>query len=105
VFCKVCAKSYIARANDLNDHLKSEFHTKRIGNSQSSIESFCKGKEVARTEIIWAFLTVSRNLSLNLSDYMGNYFSHLTPNSSIAELDIINRKKPKISFLMYYLVD
>ena len=84
----------MARANDLENHLISSLHVNNAENTKkSNIENFCIGKAVARVEIIWAYFAVYRNLSLQLSDFMGEYYRHMTSSSAIAENTFINRKK------------
>ena len=96
VFCKFCKKQYKPRACDLDDHLKSERHKlAKLENEQISFSEFSFGKYVARSEIIWAFLTVARNLSFNFSEYANPFLSKMFPDSKIAHQVILNRKKTK----------
>ena len=56
---------------------------------------FVKNQAAVRAEIIWAFLTVYRNLSFNFSDYISEYLSHIYSDSKFASLSTINRHKTK----------
>ena len=62
---------------------------------QSNLDGYMKNKAIARTEILWAFCTVQKNLSFNLSEYIGDLLPHMFSDSVIAKYFIINKKKVK----------
>jgi len=103
VFFKYCKKTYKPRACDLEEHLATNKHkiTSEKG-YQKNISEFTLGKSIARSEIIWAYLTVFRNLSFNFSDYASDYFRKMFPDSKIAEKQTINRKKIKLIMKTFY---
>ena len=59
------------------------------------IDNFMKGEEVSRIEIIFAHLTVTRNLSFNLSETYGKCIPHMFLDSRAAEDVVLNRHKVK----------
>ena len=63
--------------------------------NQSCMDQYLKGQSIASAEIIWAFLTIFRNLSFNLSEYAGDYLPHMFLDSKIAEKTVLYRQKTK----------
>ena len=96
LFCKYCKKSYGIRPCDLDHHLSRPKHIEaKNKNTQKLISDFSAGKAIARAEIMWAFLTVVRNISFNFSEYASLYFPSMFMDSKTAEKMIINRQKTK----------
>ena len=42
-----------------------------------TIKSYIKNQESDRTEIIWGFLTVYRNINFNFSEYLSDYLPRI----------------------------
>jgi len=62
---------------------------------QPKTKSFSIGTPEAKAEILWAFLTVKRNLAFLLSDYITPFLTAMLTDSTIASKIKINRKKTK----------
>jgi len=89
VFCKYCKKTYKPRACDLKEHLATNKH--KIASEKDypkNISEFTLGKSIARSEIIWAYLTVFRNLSFNFQTM------HLTISEKCFQTQRLLRNKP-----------
>ena len=89
VFFKYCKKTYKPRACDLKEHLATNKH--KIASEKDypkNISEFTLGKSIARSEIIWAYLTVFRNLSFNFQTM------HLTISEKCFQTQRLLRNKP-----------
>ena len=99
LYCTVCQSRHKAVVWDLKQHLNLKSHKdneeKKKNQLQTTMVKYMEGQEIARSEIIWSFLTVSRNLSFNFTDYASDYFPHMFNDSKIAQKITINRKKTK----------
>jgi len=97
VFCKYCNKGYKPRPCDLVAHMVTKKHTdakEKKKDSQETLVKHSEGKEIARAEIIWAFfLSATRNLSSNLSDFASVYLKQMFLDSRIGKKFVVNRKK------------
>ena len=95
IFCETCSASFIPCLNTLKDHIKCEIHVKKERENRENIETYMQGQSIPRAELIWAYLTVHRNLSFNFSDYAKDYLPHIFRDSKIASNFKIYRQKVK----------
>ena len=104
IFCKFCFKSYVPRLSDILEHMNSDKHQNaKRKSSQSRIDTYGQGKEIARSEIIWTYFTLFRNLSFNLSDYCNEYLSHMLRDSEIGKSINLHRHKTKYMIQKVFL--
>jgi len=97
VSCKSCNSSLVPRRPDLIKHLntgkcKNFFDDP---NHKNLLEKYTKGASEAKAEILWSFLTVMRNLSFNLSDFVTPIFRSMFSDSKASSKLKINRHKTK----------
>ena len=95
VFCEVCSKSISSRRKECLDHIKSQYHEKKSKEKTNHVDKYMNGREVARIEIIFAFMTAVKNLSFSYSDTYGKYISHMFEDSISAKKVVLNRHKTK----------
>ena len=96
----------MSRKHDVKEHIKGQKHINNVEkkNKTDSMRIFVKNQASVRSEIIWALLTVYRNLSFKISDYIALYMPHIYTDSKLASQSTINRHKTKKSSKKFLLV-
>jgi len=92
VECKACGSSLVTRKPDLQKHLITDKCKKALSNP-NRIDKYVRGVSEAKTEIQWAFITVTRNLSFLLSDHVLPIFQTMFFDSKVVSSMIVNRHK------------
>ena len=100
IWCNVCMESYIPDLTSQKRHLGKQKHLNNITKKKENIQAYLSFPDftpLSRASMIWSHLTVMRNLSYNLSDFIGKYFPHMFKDSQAAtKIQLYRQKVQKI---------